>query len=81
MAQAGALGLEAVRAVGGEVRYEHDTDRAIDAAVGGADAILLRAVDAETLQRVADSWERLPPKTTYFYPKVPAGLIARPLGL
>ena len=81
VAVAEALLLDPARSGGGEVRYEHDTDRAIDAAVGGADAILLRAVDAETLQRVADSWERLPPKTTYFYPKVPAGLIARPLGL
>jgi uncharacterized protein (DUF1015 family) len=63
------------------VRYEHDTDRAIDAATGGADAILLRAVDPPTLQKVADAWERLPAKTTYFYPKVPAGLVIRPLGI
>ncbi|MEK7860609.1 MAG: DUF1015 domain-containing protein, partial [Chloroflexota bacterium] len=64
-----------------EVRYEHDTERAIAAATGEACALLLRAVDARTLQKVADAWERLPPKTTYFYPKVPAGLVARPLGL
>ena len=43
-------------------------------------SILLRAVDALTLKKVADAWERLPAKTTYFYPKVPAGLVARPLG-
>ena len=80
VAQAEALIVEPVRSVGGQVRYEHDTDRAIDAAVDGADAILLRAVDALTLKKVADAWERLPAKTTYFYPKVPAGLVARPLG-
>jgi uncharacterized protein (DUF1015 family) len=78
---ADALLIEPARSGGGEVRYEHDTERAIDAAVDGTDAILLRAVDPGTLQRVADSWERLPPKTTYFYPKVPAGIVARPLGL
>jgi uncharacterized protein (DUF1015 family) len=81
VAQAEALIVDPARSGGGQVRYEHDTDRAVDAAIDGADAILLRAVDAPTLQRVADSWERLPPKTTYFYPKVPAGLVARPLGL
>jgi len=37
-------------------------------------------VSAATLQSVADAWERLPQKTTYFYPKVPAGLVFRPLG-
>ncbi|MGH2376920.1 MAG: DUF1015 family protein [Candidatus Limnocylindria bacterium] len=81
VAVAEALLIDPARSGGAEVRYEHDTDRAIDAAVGGTDAVLLRPVDAETLQRVADSWERLPPKTTYFYPKVPAGLVARPLGV
>lgn len=81
VALAEALLLDPARSGGGEVRYEHDTDRAIDAAVGGTDAVLLRAVDAATLQRVADAWERLPAKSTYFYPKVPAGLVTRPLGL
>jgi len=66
--------------VAGEVTYEHDTDTAIASARDGATTILLRAVEAETLKRVADSWERLPQKTTYFYPKVPAGLVLRPLG-
>ncbi len=80
VAQAEALLIEPARAAGGNVRYEHDTDRAIAATSAGADAILIRAVDATTLQKVADAGERLPPKTTYFYPKVPAGLVARPLG-
>lgn len=81
VAQAEALLVEPARQAGAEVRYEHDGDRAIDAATGEACAVLLRAVDAQALQKVADAWERLPPKTTYFYPKVPAGLVARPLGL
>jgi len=80
VAQAEELILRPARDAGAETRYEHDTDRAIDAARDGACAILIRAVDAATLQSVADAWERLPQKTTYFYPKVPAGLVFRPLG-
>jgi uncharacterized protein (DUF1015 family) len=79
VAEAETLLVEPARRAGGQVRYEHDTERAIDAAVGETDAILVRAVDAMTLKRVADAGERLPPKTTYFYPKVPAGLVVRSL--
>lgn len=81
VAQAEALLVEPARAAGAQVRYEHDADRAIDAATGDSAAVLLRGVDPMTLKKVADAWERLPAKTTYFYPKVPAGLVARPLGL
>ncbi|HEV2011359.1 MAG TPA: DUF1015 domain-containing protein [Candidatus Limnocylindria bacterium] len=80
VAQAEELLIEPARKLGGEVTYEHDTDTAIAAARDGATTVLLRAVKAETLKKVADSWERLPQKTTYFYPKVPAGLVLRPLG-
>ena len=81
IAQAEALLLAPARTAGATVTYEHDTDRAIEAAKEGASAVLVRAVDPLTLKKVADAWERLPAKTTYFYPKVPAGLVARPLGL
>jgi uncharacterized protein (DUF1015 family) len=80
VAQAEELLIEPARKLGGEVTYEHDLDAAIDTAHGGATTVLLRPVEAETLRKVADSWERLPQKTTYFYPKVPAGLVLRPLG-
>jgi hypothetical protein len=80
VAQAEELLIEPARKLGGEVTYEHDTDKAIAAATGGTTTVLLRTVEAETLRKVADSWERLPQKTTYFYPKVPAGLVLRPLG-
>ena len=60
---------------GAEIAYEHDTERAIAAGT----AILLRAVDPPTLRRVADAGEKLPQKTTYFFPKVPAGLVVRTL--
>jgi uncharacterized protein (DUF1015 family) len=79
VAQAEELLLRDVRDAGGEIAYEHNTEAAIAATEQGATAVLLRAVDPETLRRVADAGERLPQKTTYFYPKVPAGLVVRPL--
>ncbi|HVR89042.1 MAG TPA: DUF1015 domain-containing protein [Candidatus Limnocylindria bacterium] len=80
VAQAEELLVTPARAMGAEVAYEHDLERAIAAAVPGVTTVLLRAVDAEELRRVADAWERLPQKTTYFFPKAPAGLVLRPLG-
>ena len=80
VAQAEELLIEPARELGAEVAYEHDTEKAVAEARDGVTAVLIRAVDAETLRKVADSWERLPQKTTYFYPKVPAGLVLRPLG-
>ena len=80
VAQAEELLLRPARDAGAEVSYEHDTDRAILAARDGTCTVLIREVSAATLQSVADAWERLPQKTTYFYPKVPAGLVFRPLG-
>jgi len=79
VAQAEELLVRPAREAGAEVEYEHDLGRAIDAARDGAVAVLLRAVDPETLRRVADAGERLPQKTTYFHPKVPAGLVVRAL--
>lgn len=67
--------VKPVRDAGARISYEHDTERAIAAGT----AILLRAVDPPTLQRVADAGEKMPQKTTYFYPKVPAGLVVRAL--
>lgn len=81
IAQAEALLIGPARSAGGTVVYEHETDRAIAAAAAGTSTVLVRAVEPMTLKKVADAWERLPAKTTYFYPKVPAGLVARPLGL
>jgi uncharacterized protein (DUF1015 family) len=79
VAQAEELLLRDARDAGAEIAYEHDTNAALAAAEAGATAVLLRAVDPETLRRVADAGEKLPQKTTYFYPKVPAGLVVRPL--
>ena len=79
VAQAEELLLRDARESGAQITYEHDTNAAIAAAASGTTAVLLRAVDPQTLQRVADAGQRLPQKTTYFYPKVPAGLVVRAL--
>ena len=71
--------LRGAREAGAEVTYDHDEARAIAAARGDTSVILVRAVDPATLRAVADAGERLPQKTTYFYPKVPAGLVIRTL--
>jgi uncharacterized protein (DUF1015 family) len=79
VALAEELLLKTAREAGAEVTYEHDTDRAIAQARGDTAAILLRAVAPATLRAVSDAGERMPQKTTYFYPKVPAGLVTRTL--
>jgi uncharacterized protein (DUF1015 family) len=38
-------------------------------------AFLLRAVKPEVIKAVADADDRMPRKSTYFYPKAPAGLV------
>jgi len=73
--------VKPARTGGAEITYEHDIEKAIAAASGGRAAILLRAVDPTTLRAVSDAGERMPQKTTYFYPKVPAGLVIRSLDL
>ena len=42
-------------------------------------AVLCKAVPLEALKAVSDAGERLPPKSTYFYPKLPTGLVMRSL--
>ncbi len=38
-------------------------------------ALLLSPVKAETIKAIADVGDKMPRKSTYFYPKLPAGLI------
>jgi uncharacterized protein (DUF1015 family) len=79
VALAEELLLRTARDAGAEIAYEHDTDRAITLARGDVTAVLLRAISPATLRAVSDAGERMPQKTTYFYPKVPAGLVIRTL--
>ncbi len=72
----------AVEDAGGmELRFVHLAQQAFDAVhEDGADAaVVLKPLPVESLQQVAAAGERMPPKSTYFYPKVLSGLVINPL--
>ena len=47
---------------------------------GASDAgFFMRATPVEQVREVAEAGESMPPKSTYFYPKVPTGLLFNPL--
>ncbi|MFA0740764.1 MAG: hypothetical protein DFNUSKGM_000871 [Candidatus Fervidibacter sacchari] len=60
------------------IDYTHDSTSAFQFAQReGNLAILLRPISPELVCEVAKQGYRLPPKTTYFVPKVPSGLVMR----
>ena len=78
----GALGMsedDIARQAG--VAYAKGADEAIAAVESGrADAaFLLRATPVEQVRAVAAAGESMPPKSTFFHPKVPTGLLFNPL--
>jgi len=63
------------------VRYVADAREALNAVQrgGAAAAVLLNPTCIEQVFAVADVGDVMPPKSTYFVPKVPSGLVLRPL--
>ena len=63
------------------VRYVPDAKQALDTVQhgGAAMAVLLNPTKVEQVFAVADAGDVMPPKSTYFIPKVPSGLVLRPL--
>jgi uncharacterized protein (DUF1015 family) len=61
--------------------YSKSLDDAIERVQSGAaDAgFFMRATPVEQVREVAETGESMPPKSTYFYPKVPTGLLFNPL--
>ena len=57
--------------------YSHNREDAINRVLDGEYqlAFLLSSVKAETIKAIADASDRMPRKSTYFYPKLPAGLV------
>ena len=57
--------------------YSKDFADALDAVQSGrADAaFFMRATPVEQVQEVAETGESMPPKSTYFFPKIPTGLV------
>jgi uncharacterized protein (DUF1015 family) len=59
-----------------EIIYKKDMKEAIDMVDNGeaAACFILNSVRVDQLKSVALNGEKMPPKTTYFYPKVLSGL-------
>ena len=62
---------------GGVLRYSHEMERAIDQVDSGEAklAFLLNPPDKRVMMSVAEAGLQMPQKSTYFYPKVPTGLV------
>jgi uncharacterized protein (DUF1015 family) len=63
------------------LNYSKSLDDAIERVESGeADAgFFMRPTPVELVREVAETGESMPPKSTYFYPKVPTGLVFNPL--
>lgn len=76
------LGVDTNEPVGqSHVRYTVNQERAL-AAVRAGDAqlaVFVRGVTMSEVERVARSGGTMPQKSTYFYPKMPSGFVARSL--
>ncbi len=61
--------------------YTPDAHAAFDAVRSGhaAAAVVLNPTKVEQVLAVADAGDVMPPKSTYFVPKVPSGLVLRPV--
>jgi len=61
------------------ISYTASAGAAIAAAEGGDAAFLLRPAPVEQVREVAAAGEAMPPKSTYFFPKLLTGLVFNPL--
>jgi uncharacterized protein (DUF1015 family) len=63
------------------LNYSKDTEHAIAAVTAGeADAaFIMRGTPIDQVREVAAAGETMPPKSTFFYPKIPTGLLINPL--
>ena len=68
--------IEAKRGIG----YTASAERALAALDEGVHAaFLMRPTSVDQVRAVAAAGETMPPKSTYFYPKVPTGIVFNPL--
>jgi uncharacterized protein (DUF1015 family) len=62
--------------------YVHQVREVIEdqASSQGADiAVLVPPATIDMVEEIAGGGEKMPPKSTYFYPKIPSGLVFNPL--
>jgi len=66
-----------------EVAYQHGVDNIVSAVTSGAATagVLLRPVSIAEIRRTADEGLLMPPKSTFFTPKLRTGLVVRPMNL
>jgi len=64
-----------------EVSYQHGVHQVINAVATSTVgcAVLIRPVSLAEIRRTADTGELMPPKSTFFTPKLRTGLVMRPL--
>ena len=78
----GALGMtdEAIDHLDG-LGYARDADEALELVRSGTydAAFFMAPTPIEHVQAVAAEGENMPPKSTYFFPKIPTGLVFNPL--
>ena len=63
------------------VSYQHGVKEVLSKIASGTckTAILIRPVSLEEIRRTADTGELMPPKSTFFTPKLRTGMVMRPL--
>ncbi|MEA2619040.1 MAG: hypothetical protein QOE72_4823 [Chloroflexota bacterium] len=76
-----ACGLDADAVAGGALGYTRGVEEAEESVAAGtaALAICLNGCTTAEIIAVSDARETMPQKSTYFYPKVPTGLVLSPL--
>jgi uncharacterized protein (DUF1015 family) len=77
----GLMGIDCTAAAQeGHLTYTHDDETALRAIDEGAQVVfLMNSPRIEDVQAVCLAGETMPEKSTYFYPKLPTGLVFRPL--
>ena len=76
------LGIHAEEVTSGTyVRYTRDAGQALEAVHSGnaQGALLLNATRVRQICEVAQADDRMPQKSTYYYPKLISGLVMNPL--
>jgi uncharacterized protein (DUF1015 family) len=73
-----AVALEGIEGL--EVTYQHGDVAAAVHRGDAAAAVVMRPVSVATIQDYAHRRDRMPPKTTYFFPKPRTGFVFRDLG-
>jgi uncharacterized protein (DUF1015 family) len=64
-----------------QLGYARNADEAIELVQSGEfdAAFLMAPTPVKRVQEIAAAGESMPPKSTYFFPKVPTGLVFNPL--